>query len=127
DPDGFDFLDLTYRGEIVGKGRPRSSHKDGVFRVHTPPRNIQAEKAMQACMKLARSPGFQPLECELQLLIEIRYPVPGSWPKKRQADALARRVRPSRRPDVDNIVKLLSDAGNGLLWVDDAQIASLAV
>lgn len=125
DPDGFDFIDLTYRGPIVPKGRHRFSSKNGAF--HSDERTERAERDLVTCMRLAQPPGFQPLECELQLIIEIRYPVPRSWPKKRQADALVRRIRPNRRPDVDNVVKLIADSGNRVLWVDDAQIASLAV
>jgi Holliday junction resolvase RusA-like endonuclease len=127
DPDRFDFLDLTYRGPIFGKGRPRTSHKDGVFRVHTPPANIKAENSLKACMKLARPPGFLLLDCSLQILIVLRYPIPGSWPKKRQAAALARCIRPSKRPDVDNVLKLIGDAGNKVLWLDDAQIDSVTL
>lgn len=36
-------------------------------------------------------------------------------------------VRPTKKPDVDNIVKIVLDALNGLAWHDDAQVTFLAV
>ncbi len=42
-----------------------------------------------------------------------RTPVPAGWR--------------GGRPDIDNIVKLVLDAGTGLLWNDDDQVAHLAV
>lgn len=37
----------------------------------------------------------------------------------------SKREFPSVRPDLDNFIKLLSDAGNGILWQDDGQIVRL--
>ena len=110
DPDGLDFIDLTYRGAVIGKKRPRASHRNGVFRVHNPPENVKAEQDLKAAMRLA-----------------IRYPIAGSWPKKRQAAAREGRIRPTGKPDVDNVLKLIFDAGNKLLWLDDAQVSSLVI
>jgi Holliday junction resolvase RusA-like endonuclease len=36
-----------------------------------------------------------------------------------------RSVSPSRKPDLDNVVKLVCDALNGLAWDDDAQVCSV--
>lgn len=36
-----------------------------------------------------------------------------------------RHARPTGKPDLDNVVKLIADALNGLAWRDDAQIVSL--
>jgi Holliday junction resolvase RusA-like endonuclease len=32
----------------------------------------------------------------------------------------------TKRPDLDNFIKLILDCGNGILWKDDSQIISLA-
>lgn len=53
-------------------------------------------------------------------------PIPKSWPKKRRADALAGRVAPTGKPDVDNLLKTV-DALNGVVWADDAQVADARV
>jgi Holliday junction resolvase RusA-like endonuclease len=34
---------------------------------------------------------------------------------------------PTGRPDIDNTLKLLLDACNGIVWLDDAQVVEVAV
>jgi Holliday junction resolvase RusA-like endonuclease len=53
--------------------------------------------------------------------------VPASWSKKRQAEALAGRVMPTSKPDIDNVVKAIFDGINGVVWKDDVQCCSVAV
>ena len=45
----------------------------------------------------------------------------------RKKTRTTRRWHTSRRGDVDNIAKAVLDAGNGVLWIDDAQVAELFV
>jgi Holliday junction resolvase RusA-like endonuclease len=49
--------------------------------------------------------------------------VPQSWSAKKRAAALAGAIRPAKRPDLDNIAKML-DALNEVVWRDDAQVVS---
>lgn len=65
------------------------------------------------------------LEHPVRLHLGIYCKVPGSWSKKRRADALAGIERPAKAPDIDNIVKALADGMNGVVWIDDAQIVEL--
>ena len=52
-------------------------------------------------------------------------PVPKSWPLRRQDAALDGKELPAKRPDLDNYVKMIADALNGVVYVDDAQIVTL--
>lgn len=36
-----------------------------------------------------------------------------------------KKVYRAKRPDIDNLIKLVLDAGNGILWEDDVQVVSL--
>lgn len=45
-----------------------------------------------------------------------------SWSKKRRALALTGAERPTKKPDIDNILKLVKDALNGIVYRDDAQV-----
>lgn len=51
---------------------------------------------------------------------------PKSVSKKRRADMLEGRELPLKKPDMDNIVKVVADALNGIAYHDDTQIAYVA-
>lgn len=65
----------------------------------------------------------EPRDGPLRLDVEIRLPVPASWTGKKRARALAGELRPDRRPDRGNFLKLAEDALEraGYL-VDDARV-----
>lgn len=56
-----------------------------------------------------------PYEGPIQIQVTARFVKPQSKPKKR-------RVWPTGKPDWDNLGKLVSDALNGVVYRDDAQI-----
>lgn len=52
-------------------------------------------------------------------------PVNQRWLSERARDAmLSGEIAPAKRPDMDNIIKIL-DALNGIAWIDDAQVVSI--
>lgn len=55
------------------------------------------------------------------------YPVPASYPKRDKVAALAGDLLPTKKPDIDNVAKVIADALNGLAYDDDAQITDLSV
>lgn len=63
------------------------------------------------------------------LMVTIRafFQLPKSWSKKKTIAALAGDIRPTGRPDLDNIAKLSLDALNGIAYRDDAQVVALNV
>jgi len=48
-------------------------------------------------------------------------PIPESWSQKKKKAAVGQYV--TKKPDVDNLVKGLFDAANGILWADDNLVA----
>jgi Holliday junction resolvase RusA-like endonuclease len=57
--------------------------------------------------------------CKLHVLAQFE--IPKSWPKKRREAATRGEVYPGK-PDIDNIVKIVADALNGVCFEDDAQV-----
>ena len=121
------FVSLTVAGKPIAKGRPRFGKRPGlgrgVYTVYTPENTANAEEIMQGEMRQACA---TPLEGPLELRVTFSFRRPRSWPKA-QRDAVdnGHRSWHSSKPDIDNLVKLVSDAGNGILWRDDAQIVRL--
>ena len=55
------------------------------------------------------------------------YPVPHSWSKRKQEEAIDNRILPMVKPDWDNIGKIVCDALNGIAYKDDAAITDATV
>ena len=67
--------------------------------------------------------AFLEREKPVTLRIIARYLPPKSVSKKRKLDMLEGRELPLKKPDMDNIVKVVADALNGVAYHDDTQIA----
>jgi len=107
---------ITIPGEAVAFAR---SGANGVQRF-TPKR----QRDFMALVKLAAYQamrGAEPLAGAVEMQIRAVYTIPASWSKKRDGEARWR----TARPDVDNIAKLAADSMNGIVYGDDAQVASL--
>ena len=104
-------------GSPKGKARPRMTRRG---KVYTPASTSTVETLAKAIAisQCPLHPYHQPLQLELLAIM----PVPKSWSKAKQAEALAGIIRPAVTPDFDNITKLYCDAMNNVLWVDDRQI-----
>lgn len=115
--------DLTFwiPGQPIGKGRPRFAKG----RAYTPPTTHRAEKLVAAIASDAMmSAGFEPFTASVSVLIVARYRIPPSWTKAKKAQAEAHDIAPGK-PDLDNVVKLVLDACNGVCFEDDAQVARI--
>jgi Holliday junction resolvase RusA-like endonuclease len=115
-------LTITIPGPIKGKQRPRATRQG---RVYTPAATVNAEAWVRACA--VEQVGNPCLDGALTLRADITVPVASSWPKKRTEQALSGALRPTGKPDADNVLKLLSDALNGVVWRDDAQLVEVMV
>jgi Holliday junction resolvase RusA-like endonuclease len=82
------------------------------------------ERTLESCL-LEHRPK-EPLKGPLVLEFVAALPAPKSASKKARRDMLLGMDYPTKKPDIDNIAKLLTDAMTRLqFWGDDAQIVSL--
>jgi Holliday junction resolvase RusA-like endonuclease len=90
----------------------------------TPPAAASWREGAQGAMLAAlASAGRRPpyiVEVPVRITVEAVYRLGRHHWKKR---APVPRARKGTNPDYDNIAKAVGDAGNGLLWKDDGQIA----
>ncbi len=114
---------FTIYGPPVAKGRPRHMRNGHTF---TPAKTRQAEDNIraQACRYLELLPGGDPIPAgvPIQLTILFCLPIPASWSLKKQRRAEENAILPTTKPDLDNLVKAVKDALNGLFWHDDSQV-----
>ena len=66
----------------------------------------------------------EPLQGPLRLKCSFLMPRPKRLYRKKDAEG---EVWSSSRPDLDNLIKAVKDALNGIVWHDDSQVASLTV
>lgn len=113
-------------GEPIAKGRARASHRNGVFRVHTPPQNIRYEATVKLFGKQAMA-GREPFAkgVPLSMLVIATLPIPASWSARKQQASADQLVLPTTRPDLDNYVKAALDGCNGVVFADDSAVVRL--
>jgi Holliday junction resolvase RusA-like endonuclease len=111
-------IDLPYA--LRGKQRARVTRRG----TYTPPETVAAERALAHEAQAAR---VVMLTGPVALTVTIWIEPPASWSKAKRADAMARRRWVTVKPDVDNVLKLIGDALNGIAWADDKQIASVCI
>ena len=63
----------------------------------------------------------------LEVDIFAYYKMPKGTSKKKRDDMLAGRINPTKKPDADNIAKIVCDSLNGIAYSDDARIIRLNV
>jgi len=119
-------LHFVVPGTPVGKGRPKVSTRGGRFaRMYTPEKTASYEGMVALAGQQAMA-GAAPIQGPVDVVLDIRLPVPASWSKKKQAQALAGSVMPTKKPDADNVIKAIFDGLNGVTWDDDVQVVSLS-
>ena len=104
-------------GEPIGFARTSVSAA-GRFFTPDKQRAYMAEISILASLAIG---GMPPIDGPVELAIRATYPVPASWSIKRKDAARWK----TSKVDLSNIVKLVEDALNNIVWKDDQQVASI--
>jgi len=112
-------MQITFKIPItpVAKGRPRMT-KTG--RVYTPAKTVAYEKQVAIA---AKGRCHKVIEGPVQLSLVFYLPRPKYMDKPKYPTAGA--VRHTVKPDLDNLIKAIKDALNGIAWKDDCQVYSV--
>lgn len=115
-------LIFEIKGVPKGKARPRFT-KQG--RAYTPKETVDYEREIaNVAHAAAVVQGWRKVEKSQPLRAEIvaKFPIAASWTKAKKAAAMRGEIRPTVKPDGDNIVKAVLDALNGVVFDDDSQV-----
>jgi Holliday junction resolvase RusA-like endonuclease len=114
-------MKLTIPGEPTAKQRARH----GKFGTYTPEKTVNYETLVK---QLYIQQNFaKQLEGQLKLTANAYFSIPKSVSKTARAAMIVGILRPTKKPDWDNVGKILSDALNKLAYGDDSQIVSASV
>ena len=107
-------------GDPVPKGRPRFARRGHFVQTYTDSKTIEYETlvAMKARQAIGAS---EPLKGALSVFLYLRYSIPSSYTKKRK-EACLNGLEFPKRIDIDNVYKSITDAMNGIVYLDDSQI-----
>lgn len=86
-------------------------------------RNYQKALALQAKVVMGRRPI---LDEAVRIDVMAVMSVPSSWSRKKRDAALSGTVRPTGKPDFDNIAKMV-DGLKGVVWRDDALVVDARI
>ena len=110
-------------GTPIAKGRARSVRRGNFIAHITPEKTRRAEESFLA-QALPHKPPT-PLEGPLKVTLAFIMPIPESKSKKWKSAAMVGAILPTKKPDIDNVCKLIFDALNGVMWLDDKQIVAV--
>lgn len=107
-------------GKIKGKARPRI----GKGYAYTPKDTVTYENWIKHCY-IEQSNKL--LEGSVKAEVRIYHEVPKSYSKKRISMIKDGFDKPNKKPDIDNILKIIFDSLNGIAYKDDSQIIEIHV
>lgn len=111
-------------GKPQGKARARTFYNQnlGKHMSVTPESTVLYENLIKTMyIREAKGCKFEK-EVPVTLRIIARYTPAKSTSKKKMQQMLNGEILPLKKPDMDNIVKVIADALNGVAYLDDSQI-----
>lgn len=120
-------VQFTIPGKLRGKGRARAGIRKGksgqqFVQVYADKNTVNAE-AMVRQIGADAMAGRPPFEGPLILSVALFLNTTASWSKRKRRET----IYVTGKPDLDNIVKLIGDALNKIVWADDQQICGLNI
>lgn len=110
-------------GKIKGKGRPRFSNYGNFVKAYTPADTASYENLIKLQFRISCGDWFS--ELPLKMKITAIHGIVKSASKKDRVKMLNGELKPTKKPDADNIVKVICDALNKIAYKDDTQIVDL--
>lgn len=120
-----DIINFTVWGNPQGKKRPRFARQGNYVRTYTDKETVSYENLVKlsfingGCKKYV---GEIPLKVEIDFYMSI----PKSTSKKKYIKMLSNEIRPLKKIDLDNGIKIILDALNKVAFDDDKQVIEVS-
>lgn len=109
-------------GNPKGKGRPRVVNRNGFSKAYTPKDTAMYENLVRVEYEIQTSRYRFDDDAALEMIIDAYYEIPKSTTKKKKELMEAGVIRPKKKPDADNCIKVVADSLNAVAYRDDTQI-----
>lgn len=109
---------IIVEGKIKGKARPRVFNGRAV----TPKDTVNYENWVRLNYK---EQSGKHLEGQIKAKIIAYYKIPKSYTKAKRLACKQNIILPTKKPDIDNCIKVILDSLNGIAYKDDSQIVEV--
>lgn len=106
-------------GKVRGKGRPRFWNGHAV----TPQETRDYEELVAMMYRVS---GGKTIDIPCRVKVEAHYKIPSAASRNAKADMLNGLVKCTRKPDIDNVQKIILDGLNGVAYKDDSQVYEIS-
>lgn len=121
-------LTIVVPGPPQGKGRARTVKRGNFVHSYTPEKTVLYENLIKTlAIEEMKKKEIDMMTGAVNIWIRAYFEIPKSTSKKRREKMLSDSLLPCKKPDADNIAKTVSDALNGVVYKDDAQICSMEI
>ena len=117
---------FTIPGNPRGKQRPRLCKFNGKNYVYTPKETVNYEDLVKSSYLAKYNLCFEK-DVPLEVLILAAFSIPKKIKKGLKSLMAAGVLLPTKRPDCDNIIKIILDGLNGVAYHDDSQICRVSL
>ena len=111
-------------GQPKGKERPRWTMVSNTSIVYTPRNTRGYEDMIKIYYKINNFKAFKKDEA-LEVSAIAYYQIPKNTKKSHKLLMLKGKMLPTKKPDIDNIMKVVLDALNGIAYHDDSQVCKV--
>lgn len=125
-------INFHIKGEPMGLERTKFARAGQYGHVYTPARSQNYKKLVAASYKASIPVKDRYIENDgplyrgpVKVTIWAFYKIPKSTSKKAAADMRSNKVKPLKKPDLDNVIKIILDGLNGVAYEDDKQVVQI--
>lgn len=120
-------IKFSIPGQPFGKQRPRVVSRGTFSKAYTPKETVSYENLVKLMYSQAAKGKMFADGAMLDVRIIAYYDIPKSTSKKKRKEMLEHKIRPAKKPDWDNIGKIVCDSLNLVAYHDDSAVVDAQV
>ena len=120
-------IKFSIAGQPFGKQRPKFSRAGNYVKTYTPNETVSYENLVKLMYQQAAEGKLFSEDAMLDVRIIAYYEIPKSISKKKRKAMLEHKIRPAKKPDWDNVGKIVCDSLNKVAYRDDSAVVDAQV